>query len=52
MGTWTITSTTQVMSVKAAGRLVKLKFSGSTEATIGFWTYNIRFLGRNEGRVV
>ena len=49
-GTWTITSSTTVISVKAAGRLLKLKFSGSTEATLGEWMYDIEVLGKRQGK--
>lgn len=50
-GTWTISASTEVVSVKAAGRLVKFKFSGSTEATFGPWMIDITPLGRRKGLV-
>lgn len=50
-GTWVFTSTSQVVSVKAAGRLMSFKFSGSTEATLRYWSYNFKRLGRRQGNV-
>ena len=50
-GTWTITPTTELISPKAAGRFIKLKFSGSTAAVLGLWSYNIKALGKRIGAV-
>lgn len=45
-GTYAITASTELVTVKAAGKLLSLKFSGSNEATLGTWTQNIKTMGR------
>lgn len=45
-GTYDITSATTVLSVRAAGRLIKFRFSGTGAMTLGFWIVNLRQMGR------
>lgn len=45
LGTYTITSTTETLSVKASAPYMSLKFSGNNEATLGLWSYILRLMG-------
>ena len=44
--TYTVTSTTRYQTVVAAGRLRRIRFSGSTQMTLGGWKETIRTLGK------
>lgn len=47
---YSITSTTEYVSVKAAGNLLAWRFSGSSAATLGAWKANVMKLGQTMGR--
>lgn len=44
---YTITSSTERVSTRAAGRVRKLRFEGQKAATLGLWKEGIQFMGRN-----
>ena len=50
-GSVTFDASTQVVTCKAAGKYIKARFSGSTEATFGKMSYDIRLLGSRAGTV-
>ena len=46
LGTYTITSSTSILNVRASAVYMSLRFSGSSEATLGIWAYNVRTMGK------
>jgi len=48
--TYSITTATETQTVKAAGNLIALRFSGSSAFTLGAWKMNVMKLGKTLGR--